>query len=138
MTTEPEIASPEAAQKTALTFGRHKCLFCGEVFTAKHNRQLKFCKPEHKTAFQDQQRIRGRQMVKLAQCWRLGRNTRNPDKKALASWALQEVCALGDLYNAEDAKAGVPDAFESVRRMKEDFYRPSVDGKRSLDAARPR
>ena len=132
MAQEPTLApAGDATPRPQRTFGKHRCLACGEVFTATHNRQTKYCPAHSATKHHDKLKVRGRQMVELAQCWRANRGTSDPTKKQIARYAFNELCALADLYNAEDRAAGVGHAAtESVRRMWVDGYRPSTDGKR--------
>lgn len=119
--------------KPKRTFGSFKCLHCGKPFEAKHNRQTKFCLPEHKNAFQDAQRVQGRQFAMLAKAWRLARNTKDPTKKAIGTYAFQQLASLADYYNAEDAKAEIPNALVTLRPAWAESYYFATDGKEALN-----
>jgi protein-arginine kinase activator protein McsA len=114
------------SQQNAVTDRKLRCPECGKAFAPKHHRQ-RFCTDAEKRSFNDRERIRGRVMVKLAQSWRLGRSTKNPEKKAVASFALSELCALADAYNQEDAAAGRLSALDYTNWMKISGHSPSAD-----------
>jgi 3-methyladenine DNA glycosylase AlkC len=92
-----------------------------------HNRQTTFCALEHKRAANDLDKIRGRVLTKLVQTWRKGKKTRDVRIKDAARFAFQEICALGDLYNQEDAKDGRPSAVAHTQIMIAAGRKPSVD-----------
>lgn len=114
------------SQQKAVTARKLRCPECGVSFSPKHHRQ-RFCNDTEKQAFNDRERVRGRVTGKLIQAWRLGRNTKNPEKKAIARFALSEICALGDIFNQEDAAAGRLGALEYVNWMKVSGHSPSAD-----------
>ena len=77
------------------------CPECGVEFTRTQNRQV-FCTTAHKTKFYNVQAKRGITMGPLLQAWRLGKNGRSEN----ASWAFGQVCAMIDIWNAEDRACG--------------------------------
>lgn len=81
---------------------KRTCPECGERFIAHHGRQ-RFCKPAHKSAFSARNRERGKMIVPLLQVWRTGRNRANG---GAGKYAFSNICALIDLWNEEDRKAG--------------------------------
>lgn len=114
------------SQQNAVTGRKLMCPECGQPFAPRHHRQ-RFCNDAEKQAFNDRERVRGRVLGKLIQTWRLGRNTKNPEKRSLSSWALTEICALGDVYNREDADAGRLSAMDYTKWMKASGHSPSAD-----------
>lgn len=105
------------------------CAECGQSFTFD-GRKTTFCSSPCKTAFQNRQLGRGRALVAMAQAWRLGRHTKNPSAKAAASFAFEQLAALADVYNREDAAAGRPSALAYIAQLKASGRRPSVDRQR--------
>ncbi len=103
---------------------RMVCPECGEVFQSTHHRQA-FCTPAHKAAFQDRDRVRGRQMAQLVLAWRMGRNVKikkgeepskvQARKRSAAKSAFSELCRLADKFNAEDVAAGRPGALHTIQ-----------------------
>lgn len=63
----------------------------------------------------------------LVQAWRKGRHTKDPAKKAIAYFALMELCALADAYTQEDDAAGRLRAIEYIKWMKATGHSPSAD-----------
>lgn len=74
-----------------------------------------FCSTAHKTAWHNRAGGRGRNAVPLMQAWRGGRGRKGDE---MASWAYGELCALADLYNEEDRRAGRIPAAEYLRPRK--------------------
>jgi len=89
------------------------CPECGAGFTAHHGRQL-FCTPGHQTAFHQRNARRGKVALPLLQVWRRGKNGRTED----TAYAFQQLCALADMWNAEDRTAGRrPDLTVTTKRL---------------------
>lgn len=114
------IAHEEAPRALAPRKSR-RCAECGSEFIPNRGQQ-QFCEPAHKTAFQNRMAVEGRSIVALAKAWRAGRNVKgsSPEalaKKAVASQALSEMCAILDLYMAEDAAEGRPNPLDYASRM---------------------
>lgn len=78
------------------------CPECGDRFRATHGR-ARFCTTAHKVAFHGRNRDRGKMIVPMLQVWRRGRSKANAPA---SKYAFAQVCALIDLWNEEDAKAG--------------------------------
>lgn len=77
------------------------CPECGKRFTAHHGRQA-FCEGAHQRAFHDRNSSRGKVALPLLQVWRQGKRGATDDTR----YALQELSALADQWNAEDKAAG--------------------------------
>lgn len=78
------------------------CPECGAEFAPTNGRQ-RFCSPVHKTAFHHRQASRGQVLVSFAQTWRVGKHGAAPGASA---WAMAQMCALLDGWNAEDRAVG--------------------------------
>lgn len=103
------------------------CAECGKSFVPSNHLNVKFCPGACRATFHDRERKRGRVLVKLGQAMRMGRNTRNPEKRAIAAWAFAELCAVLDTYNQEDAVVGRVDALTHLAPVMKSNRRPSVD-----------
>lgn len=78
------------------------CPECGEAFDRKHGNQ-DFCSPAHRQAFHHRNAARGQVIIPFLQVMRRGKK-RGDDPNA--SYAFAELCALADVWNAQDRAAG--------------------------------
>lgn len=89
------------------------CPQCGVAFVATHGRQG-FCTGEHQKAFHETNKVRGQLALPLLQSWRLSKNGSNDDRR----FAFAQLCALADIWNAEDKEAGRrPELIVRARRL---------------------
>ena len=79
-----------------------QCPECSATFTPSNGR-ARFCCSTHKEAFHTRNANRGKVMVGLVQTWRAGKHGAGSD---VARYAMAELCALADIWNADDRKAG--------------------------------
>lgn len=79
------------------------CPECSAPFKATHGRQA-FCTGAHQRAFHDRDRVRGLALVPLLQAWRAARGRGKASE--IGKYAFAQLCALTDIYNAEDKAAG--------------------------------
>lgn len=98
------------------------CAECLAPYTSPQPGQL-FCCAEHRTAFQDRMRIRGRQLVPFELAARATRGGSRGDT-ATGIKARQTALALKDRWNAEDREAGRMSMVEYVRRFSRHFEMP--------------
>ena len=77
------------------------CPECGETFTATHGKQV-FCCSEHKESFHHTMKMRGKVAIPFMLSWRSGKRGRTEDN----AYALGELSALADKWNAEDKARG--------------------------------
>lgn len=115
----PFTAAAIPASRPALK--ARSCAECGETFIP-NSYQQQFCSPAHKTAFQNRAAVEGRAILALAKAWRAGRNVKGSGedaekRKAVASRALSEMCAILDSFMADDAAAGRPNPLEYAGRL---------------------
>lgn len=108
----PEIA---ATEKTASARPMPACAECLAPFTPRQASQL-FCCTDHKNAFHDRCRIRGRQLVPLEMAVSITRNGRTRDKEA-GVLAARSAQRLKRQWAAEDRAACRMPMDQYIRRM---------------------
>jgi hypothetical protein len=84
---------------------RRICPECSEHFIAHHGR-MRFCTPAHQAAFHERNKTRGKMLLPFVLVWRGGRGGGGQGTSDEAKYAFAQVCALADIYNAEDRAAG--------------------------------
>ena len=77
------------------------CPGCGTDFEPPHHSCV-FCAGSCQQAFADLSAIRGKVMLPLIQTWRAHRKPTTTE----ARYAFQQLCALADMYNAQDKASG--------------------------------
>lgn len=92
------------------------CAECGQEFAAHHGRQ-KYCIPEHKAAFEQRNRDRGKIMMPLILVWRAGKKRPSAER----NYAFSQLCAAADVYNQQDRAAGRQPAVIVQDRMAESW-----------------
>lgn len=90
---------------------KHTCPECGVEFRAV--REAKFCSDAHKNAYHNRNMKRGKVAMPLLQAWRGTRGSKA--NKEVGTYSFAELCALADLWNAEDRDAGRAPAWEMVK-----------------------
>lgn len=97
-----------------MTMKPRKCAECAETFTPgrPQDEYALFCSRPCKVNNENRKSKRGRAgLTELVLAWRAGRGS-TPEAK----FAFAQLCAMADLYNAEDHAAGRAPAARSVRR----------------------
>jgi hypothetical protein len=88
------------------------CAECGFPTPGKRNTGL-FCSSACRTKFHNLMATRGKVAMPLALVWRRGKHGSSEN----ARWAMREMCALFDRWNAEDAAHGrLTDAVMTAKR----------------------
>lgn len=78
------------------------CAECGEGFVPRRPQQ-QFCKPAHKTKFQNRSAADGRAIIALAKAWRISRNS--AANRDLGARCMSQMSAILDAMNERDRKA---------------------------------
>jgi hypothetical protein len=99
-TAEDAMTQTTTEPKT-FNYGRRRCPECGEAFTARNPAQG-FCCTDHQKRFHMIEAQRGKIATPLLQVWRKGKNGRSED----TAYALSQLSALADKWNAQDRAAG--------------------------------
>lgn len=77
------------------------CPNCGATFKGSRRSQV-FCGATCRTDFYDLQAIRGKVALPFLLTWRSGKRRTS----GASSYAMTQLCALADAWNAEDKAAG--------------------------------
>lgn len=88
------------------------CAECGVSFPAKRGSRS-FCCAAHRQAFHKRNANRGQAALPFLQVMRASKNGRTE----LTAYAWRELCALGDIWNAEDRAAGRSPAITVEAKM---------------------
>lgn len=91
------------------------CQECGQDFTTPYGYKF-FCTKPCQVAWTSRDIQLGFKLVALGKAWRLGRNTKDPRKKALAARAQAELCRLLDWATADDRVSRRTDALTVLQR----------------------
>lgn len=91
---------------------QNTCAECGDTFTPAKAAQS-FCCAAHRQSFHHRNAVRGQAAIPLLQVMRTSKNGRTE----LTAYAWRELCALGDIWNAEDRKAGRTPAIPVEAKM---------------------
>ncbi len=97
---------------------KHDCPECATPFTAA--RDAKFCSTPCKNTYHNRNMKRGKVAMPLLLAWRGARSLPKwmrerdaasgekppTERTELSAWAFRELCALADLWNEDDRKAG--------------------------------
>jgi hypothetical protein len=96
----------------------HKvCPECACAFIGP--RDQRFCTDAHKTAFHNLMKKRGGVAVPLMLAWRLGKSKASEESR----YALAQLSALADLWNAEDKAAGRMSAATYIKHKMREGWR---------------
>ena len=79
------------------------CQECGGEFARRRTDQL-FCSNPHRQSFHKRMANRGQLLTPFVMGWRLGKRGSNDS----SAWAMRQMAALADKWNAEDKAAGRP------------------------------
>jgi hypothetical protein len=108
-------ASPQIAVERSLVLsGSYRCAECPKVFLRAGPRQM-FCCPEHRTAWHDRDKIRGRMLVPLRMAAQITRGGSRGDTE-IGKRARRDSEHLERRWIAEDRAAGRMNAAEYMRR----------------------
>lgn len=108
-------ASPQmAAERVSVFSGSYRCAECPKVFLPAGPRQM-FCCPDHRTAWHDRDKIRGRKLVPLRMAAQITRGGSRGDIE-IGKRARRDAEHLERRWIAEDAAAGRMNPAEYMRR----------------------
>lgn len=94
-------AAPQPRKRRPAPKYRRACPECAKAFLGP--RDAKFCTPECKTSFHNRMKARGQAAIPLLLAWRGGKSRRGDPS---AAYAFAQLCALADIWNAQDRTAG--------------------------------
>jgi hypothetical protein len=103
-----------AVQHVSVLLGSYRCAECPKVFLPAGPRQM-FCCPDHRTAWHDRDKIRGRKLVPLRMAAQITRGGSRGDIE-IGKRARRDAEHLERRWIAEDAAAGRMNPAEYMRR----------------------